>query len=88
MKSDYYLRFMVLDRPGVLAQIAGILGASGISIASVIQKEDRDGNTVPVVMHTNAAREKDLKQALARINRLKVVKAKSVYIRVVAFATP
>ncbi len=88
LKSDYYLRFMVLDRPGVLAQIAGILGSSGISIASVIQKEDRDGNTVPVVMHTNAAREKDLKQALARINRLKVVKAKSVYIRVVDFATP
>lgn len=88
LKSDYYLRFMVLDRPGVLAQIAGILGSYGISIASVIQKEDRDGNTVPVVMHTQAAREKDLKGALARIGRLRVVKAKSVYMRVVAFATP
>lgn len=88
LKSDYYLRFMVLDRPGVLAQIAGILGSHGISIASVIQKEDRDGNTVPVVMHTQAAREKNLKGALARIGRLKVVKAKSVYMRVVAFATP
>lgn len=88
LKSDYYLRFMVVDRPGVLAQIAGILGSYGISIASVIQKEDRDGHTVPVVMHTQAAREKDLKGALARIGRLKVVKAKSIYMRVVAFATP
>lgn len=88
LKTDYYLRFMVLDRPGVLAQIAGILGHYGISIASVIQKEDREGNTVPVVMHTQKARERELKKALSRINRLKVVKAKSVYIRVVAFAAP
>lgn len=88
LKTDYYLRFMVLDRPGVLSQISGILGYYGISIASVIQKEERDGNSVPVVMHTKEARERDLKKALSRIDRLKVVKAKSVYIRVVALAAP
>ncbi|MFQ5902630.1 MAG: homoserine dehydrogenase, partial [Candidatus Binatia bacterium] len=86
LKTDYYLRFMVLDRPGVLSQISGILGHYGISIASVIQKEEREGKSVPVVMHTREARERDLKKALARIDRLKVVKAKSVYIRVVTFA--
>lgn len=88
LRSDYYLRFMVLDRPGVLAQIAGILGGYGISIASVIQKEEREGNTVPIVMHTKEATERDLGMALVRINRLKVVKAKSVYLRVVSFASP
>jgi homoserine dehydrogenase len=88
LKTDYYLRFMVLDRPGVLSQIAGILGYYGISIASVIQKEERAGNSVPVVMHTRETWERDLKKALSRINRLKVVKAKSVYIRVVALASP
>lgn len=88
LKTDYYLRFMVLDRPGVLAQIAGILGQHGISIASVIQKEDREGNAVPVVIHTQKARERELKKALSRINRLKVVKARSVYIRFVALAAP
>ncbi|OGQ48759.1 MAG: homoserine dehydrogenase [Deltaproteobacteria bacterium RIFCSPLOWO2_02_FULL_57_26] len=88
LRSDYYLRFMVLDRPGVLAQIAGILGGYGISIASVIQKEERQGNTVPIVMHTKEATERDLRMALVRINRLKVVKAKSVYLRVVSFASP
>lgn len=88
LKTDYYLRFMVLDRPGVLAQIAGILGRYGISIASVIQKEDREGNAVPVIIHTQRARERELKKALSRINRLKVVKARSVYIRVVALTTP
>jgi homoserine dehydrogenase len=88
LRTDYYLRFMVLDRPGVLGQIAGILGRHGISIASVIQKEDREGNAVPVVIHTQKARERELKKALSRINRLKVVKARSVYIRAVALAAP
>jgi homoserine dehydrogenase len=86
LRTQYYLRFMVLDRPGVLAQISAILGHKGISIASVIQKEERKGKSVPVIIHTRAARERDLKDAISRINRLKVVKAKTVYIRVVAFA--
>jgi homoserine dehydrogenase len=87
LRSEYYLRFMALDRPGVLAQISGILGRYGISIASVIQKEEREGSSVPVVMHTREAREKDLKKALSRIDRLRVVKAKTVYIRVVPLST-
>ncbi|MFQ5917143.1 MAG: homoserine dehydrogenase [Candidatus Binatia bacterium] len=86
LKTEYYLRFMVLDRPGVLAQISAILGHYGISIASVIQKEEREGKSVPVIMHTRSARERDIKKAISKINRLKVVKAKAVYIRVVSFA--
>ncbi|MFQ5541382.1 MAG: homoserine dehydrogenase [Candidatus Binatia bacterium] len=86
LKTEYYLRFMVLDRPGVLAQISAILGHYGISIASVIQKEEREGKSVPVIMHTRSAQERDIKKAISKINRLKVVKAKSVYIRVASFA--
>jgi len=86
LKTEYYLRFMVLDRPGVLAQISAILGHHGISIASVIQKEEREGKSVPVIMHTRSARELDIKKAISQINRLKVTKAKSVFIRVVSFA--
>jgi len=86
LKTEYYLRFMVLDRPGVLAQISAILGHHGISIASVIQKEEREGKSVPVIMHTRSARERDIKKAISQINRLKVTKAKSVFIRVVSFA--
>jgi homoserine dehydrogenase len=88
LKTDYYLRFMALDRPGVLAQIAGILGAYDISIASVIQKEEQGGRAVPVIMHTQAARERNVRRALARISRLKVVRAESVYLRSIALATP
>ena len=86
LKTEYYLRFMVLDRPGVLAQISAILGHHGISIASVIQKEEREGKSVPVIMHTRSAQERDIKKAISQINRLKVTKAKSVFIRVVSFA--
>ncbi|MEE9549007.1 MAG: homoserine dehydrogenase [Candidatus Binatia bacterium] len=86
LKTEYYLRFMVLDRPGVLAQISAILGHHGISIASVIQKEEREGKSVPVIMHTRSARERDIKKAISQIDRLKVTKAKSVFIRVVSFA--
>lgn len=88
LQGDYYLRFMVIDKPGVLSQIAGILGRHKISIASVIQKEERAGQSVPIVMHTREARERDLKKALSEINRLKVVRGKSVYLRVVAAAAP
>ncbi len=38
-ECQYYLRLVVLDRPGVLARVAGILGGLQISIASVIQMD-------------------------------------------------
>jgi homoserine dehydrogenase len=80
--SQYYLRFMVLDRPGVLAQITGALGRSGISIASVIQREREQKGPVAVVMHTHEASEKSLRRALAAIDKLGAVKGKPVAIRI------
>ena len=62
--SEYYLRFMVVDRPGVLAKISGILGAHDISIASVIQTEREHGASVPIVIRTHEARERNLRRAL------------------------
>ncbi|MFO0732398.1 MAG: ACT domain-containing protein [Nitrospiraceae bacterium] len=50
----YYIRFMVLDRPGVLSQIAGVLGRYGISISSVLQQGRKEGQTVPVVIMTHS----------------------------------
>ena len=48
------------DRPGVMAEIAGILGGHGISIASVIQHEtdeEEPGDVVPLVIMTHNASE-------------------------------
>lgn len=82
LATEYYLRFMVLDRPGVLARISGILGTEGISIASVIQRERETGSAVPIVIRTHQAMEKALRRALRKIDRLPVVRAKSTLIRI------
>jgi homoserine dehydrogenase len=82
IKSRYYLRFMIADRPGVIAALAQVLGDKGISIASVIQHDpgddDDDCNPVPLVIMTHMAIEEDLRSALAEIDRLDIVRAPSV----------
>lgn len=83
LESEYYLRFMALDHPGVLARIAGILGEHDISIASVIQRGRSAGDeTVPLVMRTHTAKERNLKAALHLVDQLPVVQGKSVSIRI------
>lgn len=79
----FYLRFNVVDRPGVLAEIAGILGRHAISIASVIQHEQQgDGPFVPLVIMTDRANEGNMEAAVGEINRLPVVQAPGVWMRV------
>ncbi len=80
--TEYYLRFMVVDRPGVLAKIAGILGRHDISIASVIQQERESGAAVPIVIRTHEARERNLRRALKVIDRFASVRTKSALIRI------
>jgi homoserine dehydrogenase len=83
IESRYYIRFMTEDKPGVLARISGVLAKYGISIASVTQKERRKNvQVVPIVMIIHEAREKSLRQALDIIDRLNMVKEKSVAIRI------
>ena len=82
ISSPYYLRFMVDDLPGVLAQISGILGSHNISIESVIQKGRKAGGTVPLVIMTHTALERDLQQALREIDELPCVSEKAVLLRV------
>lgn len=83
--TRYYLRFFVIDKPGVFAQISGILGRCGISIASVIQKERGGSKVVPIVIMTHEAKEFNMRRAMRAINALKVVKPKSFFIRVEEF---
>ncbi len=80
----YYLRFQVLDQPGVLAAIAGVLGSHDISLASVIQKgrADEHGGHVSVVMMTHEAREYSVRQAFQEIERLTSVQGDTMCIRV------
>jgi len=82
IRSAYYLRVMAMDRPGVLAQVAGILGRHEISLVSVLQKGRAHGLAVPVVMMTHEARERDMRAALSSIDTLPVVAARTTMIRV------
>lgn len=82
IESRYYIRFTTVDKPGVLARISGVLAKFGISIASVTQKEKYRSSIVPIMMIIHEAKEKSLHQALQVIDRLNVIKEKSVAIRI------
>jgi homoserine dehydrogenase len=79
---EYYLRFTAPDKPGVLGAIASVLGRNGISIASVIQQGRGTTTTVPVIMRTHDARERNLKRALAHIRQRKIINVPSTFIRI------
>ena len=82
VRSLYYIRFMVLDRPGVLSQIAGVLGHHGISISSVIQQGRKEGQTVPVVIMTHTAGERNVQSALRAIDAMPFISEPTTLIRV------
>ncbi|MCS7001257.1 MAG: homoserine dehydrogenase [Dehalococcoidia bacterium] len=83
IQSRYYLRIVVHDRPGVLAQIAQAFGDHGISIASVIQKEtDEAKKHAELVIMTHTANEAAMQSALAAIRSLAVVTSIASFLRV------
>lgn len=86
LPGRYYLRFTVEDRPGVLAELTGILGKNQISIASVIQHEpsgDPSDRVVPLVIMTALANEGAAQRAVQQIDQLKSVRPGSVKMRVI-----
>jgi len=83
IESEYFLRFSVLDNPGVLSKISGILGKHFISIESMIQRGRGDrGEGVPLVIMCHKSSEKNMQSALKEIEELDVVCEKSNMIRV------
>jgi len=81
-QSRFYIRFMAVDQPGVLAAISRLLAKFDISIASVTQKERKRAKVVPIVMIVHEVRERNLRLALKRIAGLDVVKEFPVVIRI------
>jgi homoserine dehydrogenase len=82
VETSYYLRMRVLDRPGVLADIARILAKSKISIDAMVQKEPREGESrVDIVMLTHRAIEKNVDAAIKSIEKLRTVLGKVTRIR-------
>jgi homoserine dehydrogenase len=84
----YYMRFRVDDNPGVLAEVAGALGRSGVSIASVLQQEadetphEAGEGVVDLVIMSHKAPEGAARKAMEEISKLKSVRAGSVRLRI------
>jgi homoserine dehydrogenase len=84
--SEYYVRLTVEDRPGVIAQVAGILGALNIGISSIFQPESSEGEDVSLILVIHKATNAQINAALARIAALDCVKKTPRMMRVENFA--
>jgi homoserine dehydrogenase len=84
--SEYYLRLTVEDRPGVIAQIAGVLGELNIGISSIFQPEGDEGEAVPLILVIHKATNGQMVAALEKIAALPAVKKAPRMIRVENFA--
>jgi len=80
--TRYYLRCFAQDSPGVLSKISGILGEENISIESVHQKGLKANGTVPIVMVTHLAKEKNMLNAINKISQLDSIPEEPYLIRI------
>jgi homoserine dehydrogenase len=80
----YYLRLMVVDRPGVIADVTGVLRDNAISLESMLQRGRAPGEAVPVVLTTHETSEASVRAALKRIAELNTVMEKPALIRIEA----
>ena len=71
--GPYYVRFMVVDQPGVVADIAAALRDERVSLEAVLQRARSPDERVPLVLTTHDAEEAAMRRALARIESLKSV---------------
>jgi len=81
-ETAYYLRMHAIDKPGVLAEVTRILGDSGISIEAILQKEPApDASFVPIIFLTQRIKEKNMNDAIAKIEQLDAIDGEVMRIR-------
>jgi homoserine dehydrogenase len=82
VRTSYYLRLRVFDKPGVLADVTRILADLGISIDAMIQKEPAEGEEqADVILLTHETVEKHINQAITKIEALPSISGKVTRIR-------
>ncbi|HUN40705.1 MAG TPA: homoserine dehydrogenase [Acetobacteraceae bacterium] len=82
--GPYYLRLMVVDRPGVIADVTAVLRDLGVSLESMLQRGRAPGEAVPVVLVTHETQESAMTAALDRIGALDAVLEAPTLIRIEA----
>ncbi|MEY8561778.1 homoserine dehydrogenase [Eggerthellaceae bacterium 3-80] len=73
LKTKYYIRFTVADRPGVLSATAGVFAKHDVSVRSVIQRGQKSGGIVNLAYVTHTARESNVRAVLDEIAQLEDV---------------
>jgi homoserine dehydrogenase len=83
VETGFYIRFSALDKPGVLSNVTKIMADAGISIESIIQRDQPAGESyVNVIILTNVTKEKCLDEAVEHIEQLETVRGPVNFIRV------
>ena len=72
-RGAYYIRLMVRDRPGVIADVTAALRDERVSLESMLQRGRRPDEMVPVVLTTHDTDEAAMRRALSRIEALDTV---------------
>jgi len=85
-KGPYYVRLMLVDRPGVIADVAAILRDENVSMESMLQRRRAPGEPVPVVLTTHETREAEMRQALEKIASLDTVVVAPRMIRMITLS--
>ena len=80
--GPYYMRLMVVDRPGVIADVTAILRDMGVSLEFMLQRGRSPGEAVPVVLVTHETKESAMRDALDRIGALPTVMEEPTLIRI------
>jgi homoserine dehydrogenase len=80
LRSEYYINLDVVDRPGVLAAVAGAFGTHGVSISSM--EQEGLGDEARLIFVTHVARERDVRATLAELRELDAVRHVGSVIRV------
>ena len=86
VRTSYYLRFSVADQPGVLADITRVLANGGISIGSMIQQPSESADTAELIFLTHEAVERNVNEAIAKIEALPFVRSSVTRIRMESLA--
>ena len=83
--NRYYLRMQVIDQPGVMAEITGILGNNGVSIASIIQHKSENQNTnatVPLVIMSHNTTQTAITNSVMQFEQSENIETKAVVLKV------
>jgi homoserine dehydrogenase len=83
--GSYFLRLIVLDQPGVIADVSAILRDCHVSLESVLQRGRSPGQPVPVILTSHETSESDMQKAVSLIGKLKSVVEPPHLMRIEAF---